>query len=153
MAQAATPSGAHGPHSAQPGRHDGGESSSSAWATGGAMFAGVLLLVDGVLAVLNGIVALAGDNVYANVGDYTYKFSLTSWGWIHLVIGAVLVLTGLGILNGLGWARWLGVAMAAVSIVANFTWLPYQPIWAVIAIAIGVFVIWALLTERSRPVL
>lgn len=151
MAQAATPSGASGPHSAQPTRQGGG--SSSAWATGGVMFAGVLLLVDGVLAVLNGIVALAGDNVYANVSDYTYRFSLTSWGWIHLAIGAILVITGLGILNGLRWARWLGVAMAAISIVANFTWLPYQPIWAVIAIAIGVFVIWSLLTDRTKPAL
>lgn len=144
MAQTATPSGAH----QTPGRKAHG---GSAWATGGVMFAGVLLFVDGVLAVLNGVVSLARDNVYTLNGTYTYQFTLTSWGWIHLVVGALLVLTGLGIMSGASWARVVGVGMAAISVVANFMWLPYQPVWAVIAIAIGVFVIWSLLTDRPRP--
>ncbi|WP_381791077.1 hypothetical protein [Streptomyces niveus] len=143
MAQTASPSGAH--HTPSRGGHGG-----HTWATGGAMFAGVLLFVDGVLAVLNGVVSIARDNVYTLNGSYTYQFTLTSWGWIHLVVGALLVLTGLGIMSSAPWARMLGVGMAAVSIVANFMWLPYQPVWAVVAIAIGVFVIWSLLTDRSR---
>ncbi|MCI3220667.1 hypothetical protein [Streptomyces sp. NP-1717] len=143
MAQTASPSGAH---------HTRSGKGHSTWATGGAMFAGVLLFVDGVLAVLNGVVSIARDNVYTLNGSYTYQFTLTSWGWIHLVVGVLLVLTGLGIMSGASWARVLGVGMAAVSIVANFMWLPYQPVWAVIAIAIGVFVIWSLLTDRTRPV-
>ncbi|WP_405792238.1 hypothetical protein [Streptomyces sp. NBC_01506] len=143
MAQTASPSGAH--HTSSRKGHGGGT-----WATGGAMFAGVLLFVDGVLAVLNGVVSIARDNVYTLNGSYTYQFTLTSWGWIHLVVGVILVLTGLGIMSGASWARVLGVGMAAVSIVANFMWLPYQPVWAVIAIAIGVFVIWSLLTDRTR---
>jgi hypothetical protein len=114
------------------------------------VFAGVLLFVDGVLAVLNGVVGIAKDNVYTRIGDYTYKFSLTAWGWIHLVIGVLLILTGIGILKGAPWARWVGVVMAGLSVIANFMWLPYQPIWAIIAIALGVFVIWALLTDRTR---
>lgn len=122
---------------------------SGAWARGGTVFAGVLLLVDGVLAVLNGIAGIAENNVYERIGDYVYKFDLTTWGWIHLVIGIVLILTGLGILKGGAAARGLGIGMAALSIVANFLWLPYQPVWAIIAIALGVFVIWALATDRS----
>ncbi|WP_329377850.1 DUF7144 family membrane protein [Streptomyces sp. NBC_01716] len=143
MAQTASPSGAHQtPHR----RSHGGTS----WATGGAMFAGVLLFVDGVLSVLNGVVAIARDNVFSLTGSYTYQFTLTSWGWIHLVVGVLLILTGLGIIRRAPWARVIGVGMAAVSVVANFMWLPYQPVWAVVTIAIGVFVIWALLTDRSR---
>ncbi|MFI6082954.1 hypothetical protein ACIBBB_18575 [Streptomyces sp. NPDC051217] len=114
------------------------------------MFAGVLLLVDGVLAVLNGVVAIARDNVFTLRGSYTYQFTLTSWGWIHLVVGVLLILTGLGILRRAPWARVIGVGMAAISVVANFMWLPYQPVWAVVTIAIGVFVIWSLLTDRPR---
>lgn len=143
--QTANPSGAPRP------TRSGG--SDSGWATGGTMFAGVLLFVDGVLAVLNGIVGIAKDDVYTTVGNYTYKFSLTSWGWIHLILGVVLVLTGAGILKGQAWARGLGVVMAGLSIIANFIWLPYQPIWAIIAVALGVFVIWALLTDRNHSVL
>ncbi|WP_327296338.1 MULTISPECIES: hypothetical protein [unclassified Streptomyces] len=145
MAQSAAPSGGPTPHHTRPGRDSG-----SAWASGGTLFAGVLLFVDGVLAVLNGIVGIAKDNVYAHTGHYTYQFSLTTWGWIHLAIGVVLILTGLGILKGAPWARWLGVFMAAISVIANFMWLPYQPVWAFIAIAIGVFVIWSLLTDHAR---
>ncbi|MFD3483231.1 hypothetical protein [Streptomyces sp. NPDC058665] len=143
MAQTASPSGAHQtPHR----RSHGGAS----WATGGAMFAGVLLFVDGVLSVLNGVVAVARDNVFTLSGSYTYQFTLTSWGVIHLVVGTLLILTGLGIVRRAPWARVIGVGMAAVSVVANFMWLPYQPVWAVVTIAIGVFVIWSLLTDRSR---
>ncbi|MCX5384625.1 hypothetical protein [Streptomyces sp. NBC_00083] len=146
MAQTAPPPG--GPSSTPPRTDD--RPSGAPWASGGAVFAGVLLFVDGVLAVLNGIAGIARDNVYARIGGYTYEFSLTTWGWIHLVIGVLLVITGAGILKGAEWARALGVGLAALSIVANFIWLPYQPIWAVIAIAIGVFVIWSLLTDRPR---
>ncbi|MEV8362122.1 DUF7144 family membrane protein [Streptomyces niveus] len=144
MAQTATP---HGAHHTPRRKGQGG----TAWASGGAMFAGVLLFVDGVLAVLNGVVALARDSVFTLSGSYTYQFTLTSWGWIHLVVGAVLILTGLGIIRGVPFARPLGVGVAAISVVANFMWLPYQPVWAVITIAIGVFVIWSLLTDRPRP--
>ncbi|MFJ3697675.1 hypothetical protein ACIPW9_26800 [Streptomyces sp. NPDC090052] len=143
MAQSAAPSGGPTPHHTQPGRGSG-----SAWASGGTLFAGVLLFVDGVLGVLNGVVGIAKDSVYTRVGHYAYEFNLTAWGWIHLAIGVLLILTGLGILRGAPWARWLGVFMAGISVIANFMWLPYQPIWAFIAIAIGVFVIWSLLTDH-----
>ncbi|MCX5197114.1 hypothetical protein OOK31_25000 [Streptomyces sp. NBC_00249] len=120
------------------------------WAAGGVAFAGVLLLLDGILCILKGIAAIAENDVYAEVGDYVFKFNLSAWGWILLVLGIVLVVTGVGILKGLPWARAMGVALAVISVVANFLWLPYQPIWALVSIAIDVFVIWALCTDRTR---
>ncbi|MFE9660281.1 MULTISPECIES: hypothetical protein [unclassified Streptomyces] len=120
------------------------KSSGADWVTGGTVFAGVLMLVSGVLAVLNGIAAVAEDDVYARVGDYVFEFSLTTWGWIHIVLGVLVAVVGYGILKGADWARAVGVGLAALSIVLNFIWLPYQPLWALISIAIGVFVIWAL---------
>ncbi|MFD4029074.1 hypothetical protein ACFWVP_00655 [Streptomyces sp. NPDC058637] len=124
--------------------------SGSAWAAGGTMFAGILLLVDGILAVIKGIAGLASDDVYARIDDYTFKFDVTAWGWIHLILGIVLVLVGLGILKGAGWARAVGVGLAGLTLIANFMWLPYQPVWAIISIAIDTFVIWALCTDRSK---
>ncbi len=76
----------------------------SAWVTGGVLFAGVLMLCQGVVAALQGVAALADSDVYGTVGDYLYRFSLTSWGWIHLVIGLCAVITGAGLLKGAGWA-------------------------------------------------
>ena len=63
-------------------------SARGAWAAGGVMFAGVLMLVNGVLHVLQGIAAVARDDVYARIGSYTYEINLTGWGWLLLISGA-----------------------------------------------------------------
>jgi multisubunit Na+/H+ antiporter MnhG subunit len=114
------------------------------------MFAGVLMLVEGVFGVLGGIAAIAEDDVYTRIGDYVYKFNLTTWGWIHLILGVIVAFVGWGILQGAAWARGVGVGLAAVVMVAQFLWLPYQPLWALISIALALFVIWALCTDRGR---
>ncbi|MFG2981813.1 hypothetical protein ACGFYQ_11245 [Streptomyces sp. NPDC048258] len=141
MAQPSTPAA---PRGSAP--HD----SRNAWAAGGAMFAGVLLLVDGVFAIIKGISSIADDEVYTRLGSYVFKFDLTAWGWIHLILGIILVVVGIGVLKVAAWARALGVAFAACSIILNFMWLPYTPFWAIISIVIDIFVIWALCTEPGR---
>ncbi|WP_030376844.1 MULTISPECIES: DUF7144 family membrane protein [unclassified Streptomyces] len=119
----------------------------SAWATGGTVFAGVLMMVTGILGVLNGIAGIATSDVYTHVGDYVYKFSLTGWGWIHLVIGALLALAGWAVLTGAEWGRAVGIALAALYMIEWFLFLPYAPVWALISIALGGFVIWSLATS------
>ncbi|MET8938428.1 hypothetical protein ABZ329_19240 [Streptomyces rubiginosohelvolus] len=145
MSQSSTPPpGASRPAAPRPGGDPG-----SPWAAGGTVFAGVLLFVDGVLGVLKGIAGIASNDVYTRINDYVFKFSVTSWGWIHLILGVVLILVGWGILKGAAWARGAGVALASLNLIANFMWLPYTPVWAIVTIAIDVFVIWALCTDRS----
>jgi hypothetical protein len=119
----------------------------STWATGGTVFAGILMMVSGVVGVLNGIAGIAADDVYQRVGTYVYEFSLTTWGWIHLVIGVLVAITGWGILKGADWARGVGIGLAALYMIEYFMFLPYAPVWSVISIAIGVFVMWSLATS------
>ena len=119
-------------------------------ASGGTVFAAVLLSVSGVLAILQGIGAIAEDDVYARVGNYVFEFDLTAWGWIHLVLGVIIVLTGVGLFSGANWARVTGVGLAGLSMIANFLWLPYQPWWSIVILAIDVFVIWALCSSWSH---
>ncbi|SOD85068.1 hypothetical protein [Streptomyces sp. Ag109_G2-15] len=122
------------------------------WAEGGLVFAGVLLLVNGVLAILQGISAIAADDVYTRIGAYVYKINLTGWGWILLILGVVAVITGAGVLKRAEWARVVGIVLASLSLIAQFLYLPYAPIWAFIMIGIDIFVIWALATYRpGRP--
>ncbi|MFE3555311.1 hypothetical protein ACFXKW_10665 [Streptomyces sp. NPDC059193] len=123
--------------------------SSSAWAAGGVLFAAVLMMINGVFAIFEGIAALAKDDVLFRVRDYSFRFDLTSWGWIHLILGIVVLIVGIAILKGTTWGRAVGIALTGVMIILHFLWLPYQPFWSLIAIAIGVFVIWALCTDRS----
>lgn len=120
---------------------------------GGVVFGGVLMFVSGFLAVFQGIAAIAEDDVYSRVGDYVYEMSLTGWGWVLLIVGIVAVVTGWGLLSGgewAGWARISGLALASLSLVLQFLFLPYAPFWAVIQIAIDVFVIWALAAYRPQ---
>ncbi|MEU2760794.1 hypothetical protein AB0935_21145 [Streptomyces sp. NPDC007027] len=148
MSQSTTPPPP--PGASRPAEPRSGGDPGSPWAAGGAVFAGVLLFVDGVLGVLKGIAGIASNDIYTRINDYVFKFSVTSWGWIHLVLGVILILVGWGILRGAAWARGAGVALASLNLIANFMWLPYTPVWAIVTIAIDVFVIWALCTDRSN---
>ncbi|MEU3984825.1 hypothetical protein AB0F77_32985 [Streptomyces sp. NPDC026672] len=123
----------------------------SGWVTGGLVFAGVLMLVHGILAILQGISAIAADDVWARIGGYVYKINLTGWGWILLILGVVAVITGVGILRRMEWARAVGIALAALSLVLQFLFLPYAPVWAIVIIAIDVFIIWALAVYEPEP--
>ncbi|MFF8610571.1 hypothetical protein ACF06X_32175 [Streptomyces sp. NPDC015346] len=119
------------------------------WAAGGTLFAGVLMLVTGIMDILQGIVGIAENDVYARVGDYVYKFNLTAWGWIHLILGIVVVIAGYGILKATEWGRLAGITLAALNVIAHFLFLPYNPWWALFSMAVSVFVIWALATDRT----
>lgn len=121
----------------------------SGFATGGLVFAGVLMLVNGVLAVLQGISALAKDDVYEQVNDYVYEMNLTGWGWTMLVLGVVLMAVGYGVLKGAWWARMTGIFLASASMVLHFLFLPYAPVWSVIMAGVDFFVIWALATAPN----
>ncbi|MGW0942559.1 DUF7144 family membrane protein [Streptomyces sp. NPDC002623] len=122
-------------------------------AAGGVVFGGVLMFVSGVLAVFQGIAAIAEDDVYARVGSYAYEMNLTGWGWLLLAVGVVATLTGWALLGGIEkaeWARVSGITLASLSLILQFLFLPYAPFWAVIQISIDVFVIWALSVYRPH---
>ncbi|MEU6544688.1 hypothetical protein [Streptomyces sp. NPDC046859] len=121
-----------------------GTGRASDWFTGGLVFAGVLMLVDGVLAILQGISALAADDVYTQVGQYVFEANLTTWGWVLLALGVVAVCVGYGILKGAWWARITGIFLASLGMVAHFLFLPYAPVWSVIMVAVDFFVVLAL---------
>ncbi|MFF8726357.1 hypothetical protein ACF073_07670 [Streptomyces sp. NPDC015171] len=147
MSQAAQPTGPNASGDSWPPRraaaHGGG------WVTGGVAFAGVLMLCGGVLAIFQGIAAVADDIVYARVDTYVYRLDLTGWGVIHIILGALVLMTGIGLLMDMAWARIAGLFLAALSLIAQFLFLPYQPIWSLVVMAIDVFVIWALASRQE----
>lgn len=116
-----------------------------------AVFAGVLLMVSGVMNVFQGITAITKDDLYVHIGNYAYKFSLTSWGWIHLILGVAVVIVGWGAYSGARWARVIGVAVVCLAMLGNFLWLPYQPWWALTLLAIDGFALWSLIGHGDEP--
>lgn len=118
-------------------------------AAGTSIAAAVLLFVVGVLSILEGISAAASDDlVIVDVNDYLYKLNTTSWGWIHIVLGIVVVIAAIGLMMGTTWGRASAMVLAALSIIANFLWLPYYPAWSILIIALDVVVIWAVATWK-----
>lgn len=125
----------------------------SGMAVGFSAFAGVMLIVVGVFQAFAGLAAIIEDQIYVVGQDYVFSFNATAWGWIHLLIGIVLVLAGFGIFSGSVWARTLGVFIAGISAIGNFVFLIgwNQPIWSILIIAIDVTIIWAL-TVHGRDI-
>lgn len=121
------------------------------WAHGLAVFAGVLMIVAGVYHVLAGIAALVHDTVYVSTPQYVYSFDLTGWGWTHLVLGALVAVTGFAVLQGQPWGRVVGIVLAALSLIANFLFIPYYPLWSVLIVALDIAIIWGLAVYRREP--
>ncbi|MFJ3932477.1 MULTISPECIES: hypothetical protein [unclassified Streptomyces] len=119
--------------------------------SGATVLAASLMLFGGVMAIFEGISAIAEDDLFVVTRNYVFEFSLTGWGWVHLILGFVLVLAGIAVLgSGALWARFFGVFVASLGAIANFLWIPYYPLWALVLVAVNIFIVWALCTGMHR---
>jgi hypothetical protein len=114
------------------------------WAIGGTVFAGSMMLLIGAFGIIEGLVAIVDDDFFVVRGNYTFNLDTTGWGWIHLILGAVVLLVGLGVLTGQSWALVFGIVLAVLSAIAHFFFIPYYPVWSIVVIAIDVFIVWSL---------
>ena len=116
----------------------------SGWAVGWTTFAGVMMILGGGWWIMAGLVAIFDDDFYAVTPNYIFKFDATQWGWIHLLVGIVVLCAGFALFSGKVWARTVGVIIAVLSALFAFAWLPWYPIWAIIFLVVSFSVIWAL---------
>jgi hypothetical protein len=123
----------------------------SSAAVGLTVFAAVMLIMVGIFQAIAGVVALFNDTFYVVGEKYIFQFDVTTWGWIHLILGIVIAVAGYFLFRGAVWARTVGVILASISAVVNFAWLPHYPIWAIAIITLDVFIIWAL-TAHGRDI-
>ncbi len=126
-----------------------GGGAKQAWAMGGMMFGAAMLLMLGLWQVFLGIAAIAKGEFFVVAPNYIYTFNIGTWGWIHLLLGVVAVIAGIGLFSGQTWARAVGIVLAVLSAIANFFFMPYYPVWSIVIIALDVFVIWALATAQD----
>lgn len=116
----------------------------SGWAVGWIIWAAVWMWILGFFHALAGFSAIVEDEILVVGQEYLYQLDVTTWGWIHLILGIVVLFAGFAVFNGSVWARTVGVIIAVISTIANFMWLPNYPIWGILMITANVFVIWAL---------
>src|SRR5262245_52526277 len=106
-------------------------------------FAAVMMMIAGVLQMIDGFVAVVNDDWVVWSNRASLYLDLTTWGWVHLVIGALVLLGGIGLLSGNILARTLAVVLASVSLIANFMFIPANPLWALAIMTVDLLVIYA----------
>ena len=110
------------------------------------LFAAVILVVNGAVAIIEGLAGIFRDEAFFGPGE-ALVLDQATWGWIHLVIGILLVAVGVGLYRGARIARVLAVVLAMVNLVAHFTSLGVSPWWSIVAIALDVLIIYALVVH------
>jgi len=107
------------------------------------MVAGMMLGLSGTLSFIQGIAAVDHDTLFSTA-PYEYRFDLTSWGWIHLVVGVALMVASLGVLAHRSWGRGAGLGVGAVSLVSQFMFIPHYPLWSISVMVLDLVAIWTL---------
>lgn len=126
--------------SATPRRRDVEERQPTGWT----VFAGTLLLIVGSLDALYGLAAILNNEVILVGGQGVILADITTWGWVHLILGSIVAATGLGLFAAMSAARWAAVFFVAVNAVAQIVWFPAAPLWAFLMIILDVTIIYQL---------
>ncbi len=112
--------------------------------SGWVVFAGVVMFIIGSLDALWGLGGILNDDILVVGGQGAIIADLTTWGWVHLILGSIIALTGLGLLVGNEAARWLGVFFLTVNAILQIVWFPAAPLWAFLIIILDVVIIYQL---------
>jgi hypothetical protein len=131
------------------GRPQGAQGPTSMWA-GWIAFAGVLMVMIGAFGAIEGLVALLNDDFYVAGPNNVFVFDLTGWGWLHLIGGALIAITGIALLADQGWARPVTVVLAVLNAIVQLTFIGVYPFWSIIVIALCVMVIWAIVVHGNE---
>jgi hypothetical protein len=121
----------------------------SGWAIGWIAFAGTMMVIQGIWWLFAGLVALFTDEFYVVTPEYIFLFDVTTWGWIHLLVGLLVLAAGFAVFSGAVWARTVGVIVAVIATIVAFAWMPWYPLWGILLVVIAISVIWAL-TAHGR---
>ena len=103
---------------------------------------GYLMILGGALDVICGLVAVVDDRLSIWANRDVVHLGVAQWGWVQLILGAVVILAGIGVMKGNSVARAVGVVLVAASLWANLLFMPVCPVWSIVVIAIDTLVIW-----------
>ena len=114
--------------------------------TGWTVFAGMVLVIVGSLDALWGLAGILNDQVVfvGNAGHGVIVADVTTWGWVHLILGSVMALTGMALFTGSSTARWIAVFFVTVNAISQIVFFPLAPLWAFLIIILDVTIIYQL---------
>jgi hypothetical protein len=108
-------------------------------------FAGIMMVMVGIFQVIEGLAALFRHHYYLVTSNgLLVTANYTTWGWVHTILGVVVIAAGFGVLSGRILARLVGIILALASATVNLAFLSAYPVWSTILITLDVIVIYAL---------
>jgi cellulose synthase/poly-beta-1,6-N-acetylglucosamine synthase-like glycosyltransferase len=112
---------------------------------GWVLFAGIVLIWGGIMKVFDGIWAFRYHGVLpSNLEAAIFGHSLKTYGWVDLIVAAILIICGFLVISGSSFARWVGIVAATIAGISAIWWMPFYPIWSFVYIFIAALVIYAL---------
>jgi hypothetical protein len=114
-------------------------------------FAGLMMVLIGILNVIQGLIAIVRDDYYVLTAEQIIVFDLTTWGWIMLIWGIIVGFAGWALATGAGWARWFTLVAASLNLILQlgFVGSGQYPLWALTVLALNVLVLYALTVRWS----
>src|SRR3954453_9103395 len=109
--------------------------------SGWIVFAALMLLVAGGFSLVYGLAALPNDQVVTVGGRGVIVWDFTVWGWIHLVIGTVMLLTCWGLFPLKAFARWTAIVIAIVNAMLQMATITAFPLCSILMITLDVIII------------
>jgi hypothetical protein len=106
-----------------------------------------MAVIVGFFNIIQGLVALFDDQYFVVAGGDLLLLDFTAWGWIHLLVGVVMLAAGFGIMRGSPWGLVAGVVIAGVQAILQLGFLAAYPVWSILIIALDVVVIYALIVH------
>ncbi len=107
-------------------------------------FASILLFINGLFGAFWGLTAILNDEVLRVGGRGVVVLDFTTWGWIVLILGIVLITTSVGLVLGWAAARWLAVVFTTLHALAQFGALTAFPLWSILVISLDIVILYNL---------
>jgi hypothetical protein len=123
------------------------ETRDTAW-TGWVAFAGIIMVIVGLLNAFQGLIALLEDEYYVVAQERVLAFDFTTWGILLMIWGGLLFIAGISLMSGSSWARWFTILVASVNVIAQLAFAsPEYPLWALVIVGLNVLVLYALIVR------
>lgn len=108
------------------------------------VFAGVLLLVAGILNIVYGIAAIGDSKFFTEAGTFIIS-GLHTWGWVLLIIGVLELVAGFSLFAGGEFGRWFGIFIASLNAIGSLLAIPAYPFWSLAIFALSIIIIYKLI--------
>lgn len=126
------------------------QSKTTLW-VGWIWFAAIMLMAVGLFNAISGLVAVFSPNTWiAASGGQVVVLDVSAWGWVHLILGALIVTVSVFLFQGKTWARVTAIVLVALNALAQFATMLVTPWWSIIVIVLDFFILWALVVHGDE---